>query len=301
MKRVILTGGSGFLGKQVLQLLVEAGMEVIAIEHNTPLPVTATFQIKQGGTASITTKYIDDFKPDAILHCARPTFGRFKKWGRKIAAYKANRINQTLLNQIGQAKHKPKLIFASGSLMYGNSNEPKDETAPLTPISYARQYHYGEEPILRAATNSSGITVLLLRFPWILGNGSWFKWFYLDNMLKHGAIPKIGSGENQMTMLSLMDAANLMIRYGAEINKSGIFNIFGNQVHTQNEFTETVCKVFGVLSTPYTNLYGKALEREAIEAFESNILLATKENSILEKYTIETVPETLEKIKEQLK
>ena len=82
MKRVILTGGSGFLGNRVLHVLLEDNIETLAVENRHPILREGNYQKIKGGTAAITTKLIDDFKPDAIIHCARPTFSRFKRTGK---------------------------------------------------------------------------------------------------------------------------------------------------------------------------------------------------------------------------
>lgn len=297
MKRVILTGGSGFLGNRVLHTLLEANIETLAVENRHPILHKGNYQKIKGGTAAITSKLIDDFQPDAIIHCARPTISRFKRMGRKIAARKAASINRKLLNHIQNSNQKSKLVFASGSLMYGNQAQPHDENSPLQPISYARQYYKGEIPINRAATKDEHC-VIILRFPWLLGNGSWFKWFFLETIKKHGAIAGIGSMDNKMEIVDVDDAGKLMMEYAKAVENSGIYNIYSKKPVSQAAFVEAISSVFNVPVKAYSDIFTEKMEKEVIEAFTSNILLKSNYNDILERFEFTSLESSLKKIRD---
>ncbi len=298
MKRVILTGSNGFLGNRVLHALLEDNIETLAVENRHPILLEGNYQKIKGGTAAITTKLIDDFKPDAIIHCARPTISRFKRTGRKIAARKAASINRKLLRHIQNSNQKPKLVFASGSLMYGNHAQPHDENSPLRPISYARQYYRGEIPINRAATNDEPC-VIILRFPWLLGNGSWFKWFFIETIKKHRAIAGIGSMDNQMEIIDVDDAGKLMMEYARSVESSGIYNIYSKKPVSQAAFVKATSIEFNVPVKAYSDIFKQKMEKEAIEAFSSNILLKSGYNDILAGFKFTSLEDTLKKIRNE--
>ena len=112
------------MGSRIVYALLLKDVEMVVIEHKTAILGLANTTIIKGGTPAITANFIDEFKPDVIFHCARPSLPRFKKFGRIIAANIAAGINRKLIGQIEKSQTKPKLVFASGSLMYGNSREP---------------------------------------------------------------------------------------------------------------------------------------------------------------------------------
>jgi len=298
MHRVIVIGGSGFLGSRVLQELVKRGYRVFATQNKNPLPVHAQINPIEGGIAALTAKKIREINPLTIFHCARPTFPRLRKWGRWLAAEKARRLNKQLLHEIKESGLSPGLLFAAGSLSYGNGSVAHDERSPLNPLSYARQYLRGERPFLKNP-HAYPHPVLVLRFPWLLGDGSWFSWFYLKNIRHKKPIPQFGNGENHLSIIDANDAAQLMVLYAEKGIGGGVYNIFSPQVYNQKEFLELVRQQFGCEIADYTHLYGHKIEKAALEAFYSNILLTSKYMDILNEFPFTTIPETLKKISSQ--
>lgn len=291
MKRVVLIGASGFLGSHVLKELKLQGIEVFAVQNKSPLDENEV-QLIRGGIRALTKKRIDEIQPDVILHCARPSMPRFRQLGRKMAAAKAYLNNKWLIRQLQESESKPKLLFASGSLMYGNSDHSHNEDSPLHPISYARQYFRGEMPLVNAIRDGS-YPIAMLRFPWLLGDGSWFKWFYAENAKKHHAIPGFGDMQNKMEIIDIEDAAKLMLRY-ANANLNGIFNVFNKPV-TQAEFLRLVSKNLKLPIKDHSEIFPRGLEKESIEAFTSNIILSTKYPKILDAYSFSPIQETLKR------
>ncbi len=295
MPNVILIGGSGYLGSNVLASLKNTPYRIIAVRNSNDIPESDDIDILEGGITALTADVLKRIKPDIVFHCGRPTYSRLRKLGRKIAAAKAYKLNSQLIENIKSSLSDTKIVFASGSLAYGNSYAPHDEASSLNPISYSRQYVRGELPLLKAVNNTK---VILLRFPWLLGNGSWFRWFYLNNILSNNQIPLFGAGSNIMSLIDVEDAANLMISYGESNYENGIFNIFSDSQIKQLSFAETISKVFECNIVPFDQIYPK-LEKAAHEAFLSNIELGTEFGDILEEYSYTSIIDTLKRIKSQ--
>ncbi len=275
MKSVILTGASGFLGAAVHRSLLKQGWEVHALQHTRPVGQLPGTTILAGGLEAIDARLIDRVRPAAILHCARPTMPRLRSLGRYLAAWKAASINRKLLREVTASATSPPLFFASGSLVYGNSDRPHGEDAPLRPVSYARQYHSGEMPLLDALR--AGHPVLtILRYPWILGEGSWFAWFYRKPALEMGFVPLFGEGSNRMTIVSLAGAAETMVRCMENGPGTGIVNILSHVVLTQKEFAEKVALHYGAKVVPFREVFPKGIGKAEMEAFTSNILLHSR-------------------------
>jgi nucleoside-diphosphate-sugar epimerase len=292
MKRVVLIGAAGFVGGHVLSMLKQQDVDIYAIQNKTPLPDEGIHVIS-GGIRALTKGFIDSIQPDIIYHCARPVMPRLRRTGRRIAAFQASSLNKYLLKQLKASRSRPFMVFASGSLMYGNADLPHDEDSSLNPISYARQYYRGELPLLKVVEEGS-YPIGVLRLPWLLGEGSWFKWFIMENARKHNAIPGFGDMQNLMEIIDITDAAKLMICY-AEAKMNGIYNIY-NQPISQKEFLITVSERFNVPIQDYTRLFPGGLEKESIEAFTSNITLISKHKSILQAYKFRTLQESIDKI-----
>ena len=274
MRSAIIIGSSGFLGSAVTRRLLSDGIDVYATKNKREICLEQGLTVIDGGIQALTTAVLDRTSPDVIFHCARPVMPRFRQWGRVMAAFRAKQYNRALLSQIAASSAKPALVFASGSLVYGNSVLPHDETAALNPVSYARQYHRGEGPVLEA-THKENQRVIMLRFPWLLGDGSWFSWFYLKPLREKKLVPLFGDGSNMMSVIGLEDAAKLMVEYSVENMQSGIYNVVAPHVLTQRAFAETVASHYGGVVTEYRNIYPEGVEKAVLEAFTSNILLGT--------------------------
>jgi nucleoside-diphosphate-sugar epimerase len=274
MRSAIVIGSSGFLGSAVTRRLLADGFQVYATKNRREINQESGLTVIDGGIRALTTAVLDQIGPEVIFHCARPVMPRFRRWGRVMAAFRAKQYNRALLSQIAASRAKPALVFASGSLVYGNSPLPHDETAGLNPVSYARQYHRGESPVLDAMYQESQ-KVIVLRFPWLMGDGSWFSWFYLKPLREKKLVPLFGDGSNMMSVIGLEDAAKLMVEYSVENMQSGIYNVVASHVLTQRAFAETVASHYGGVVTEYRNIYPEGVEKAVLEAFTSNILLGT--------------------------
>lgn len=295
MRNVVLIGGSGYLGSKVLEYLLESDLQIYAVINKAPVLESKNVTLVEGGINALTVNFLKEVQPEIIYHCGRPTYSRLKSIGRRLAAKKAFYLNSRLLENIKKGSPDSKLVFASGSLGYGSSDSIINETAPLNPISYSRQYIAGEYPVIKASGGSE-LNVMLLRFPWLIGDGSWFKWFYLNNIKESGRIPVFGDGRNIMSILDLNDAATLMIRYGESSFKKGVYNIFSPEQISQLEFVHKVNEVYGCEVVPFEEIYPK-LEKAAREAFLSNIELGTDFSDILDEYSFTSVDDALEKIR----
>jgi len=292
MKRVLVIGGSGFSGRYILKELLKQGHQVFAIENRNPVRGGSEVHVIKGGIRAVTCHLIDEIRPEAVFHFARPKFPRLKRTGRLLAARLAALQNQRLIRVLEGAGHPCRLVFASGSLMYGSSLSPLDEESPLKPVSFARQYYWGEKPVLEALRINK-CPVMVMRFPWLLGAGSWFEWFYLRPMKRTHSVPLFGQGDNFMEVLDVEDAARLAVKYAFQYNCPGIYNIVSAGPVTQLEFAASVSRASGFPVKDYRTLFTGYLEKEALQAFSSNIMLATKYPELLKDQLYTPLEETL--------
>jgi len=295
IKTALVIGASGFAGRHLIQVLAGKGITHFALEHKQLLTGGDQIHVVKGGLKAINRKLLDEIRPDVIFHLARPTFPRLRRTGRLLAGRYAGMLNKRLIREIAGARHRPQLIFASGSLMYGSSSLPSDEDAPLRPCSYARQYYRGEIPVVESV-KAGIIPVKIARMPWLLGKGSWFEWFYLQTMRQKKAIPLFGKGENNMEIIDVMDAVRLLVRIAHTNHPPGIYNIVSSGAISQNEFADKLASLSRVPVKDHHELFPGRLEKEALEAFTSNIELNTKFPGVYEGFEFTSLEETMKGI-----
>lgn len=177
-KRVLLTGGAGFIGSHTTVQLIQSGYEVVIADNFSNSSIEVVNQIEKIVSKGIPIYAIDVsdkyslervFKSneiDAVVH-----FAGYKAVGESVAEpvkYYRNNIDTTLTLLEVMAKHNvTKFIFSSSATVYGNP-----ETLPITedmPVGccsnpYGRTKYYIEQILTDAAAANPTMSVVLLRY-----------------------------------------------------------------------------------------------------------------------------------------
>ncbi|MEO0168998.1 MAG: NAD(P)-dependent oxidoreductase [candidate division WOR-3 bacterium] len=248
--RAFVIGGSGFIGREIINALRGKGLEVLAYEHKTPIKGVKTVK---GGLRGVIKH--NDY--DVLFHLAKfshsNTIGRFLKslWG------------YFLNSDIVRVLKGRKLVYFSGSLVYGGG--VANENSPIKPVGFARFYFLQEKPFLKYKN------ALILRPGWVLGDGSWFKRFYLNVMLRNGFVPIYGHGENIMSLITLKDCAILSTELALKC-EIGIYNLFSEH-WKQKHFAELLSDITGF---PIKKVgFWEVLNLETWEALTHSLKLET--------------------------
>jgi len=177
MKKILVTGGLGFIGSHTVVELQQAGYEVVIIDnlYNSKIEVldsiTSITSIKPSYfNIDLRNKIaVEDFfknnKIDGIIH-----FAASKAVGESVnnpLLYYENNISTLvyLLQEI--KKHKlSNFIFSSSCTVYGQADElPITENAPTKPAEspYGNTKQIGEE-IIRESCKANGLKAIALRY-----------------------------------------------------------------------------------------------------------------------------------------
>jgi nucleoside-diphosphate-sugar epimerase len=128
MKRVLVTGAAGFVGRAFTRRLVRDGWVVLALDnmsagellhrwHDPVSPWSARFDriwnVRNGVAAM---DHPDDY--NLIVHCAAVVGGRLKLDGDPLAVATDLAIDSDFFNWVVKAKGKPKVIYFSSSAVY---------------------------------------------------------------------------------------------------------------------------------------------------------------------------------------
>jgi UDP-glucose 4-epimerase len=178
MKKILVTGGCGYIGSHTLIDLVENGFDVISVDNNS----RSNPRILEG-VEKITGKKIKNYKVDlcnfddtfAIFH-ENPDiagiihFAAFKSVGESVALplmyFENNLMSLINLLKCVQEFNVPYFVFSSSCTVYGNPDEiPVSETTPPkaaeSPYGYTKQM--GEQ-IINEFYKSTTLNAILLRY-----------------------------------------------------------------------------------------------------------------------------------------
>ena len=177
MKKILVTGGLGFIGSHTVVELQNEGFEVIIIDDlsNTTMDVLeniTTITGKKPTFFNIDTRIKSDLKTffdnniiDGIIH-----FAAFKAVGESMSKpldyYENNLSSLIYLLQEIRDRNLDNFIFSSSCTVYGQADElPVTEKAPVKAAEsvYGNTKQIGEE-IIRDASNAHKINSIALRY-----------------------------------------------------------------------------------------------------------------------------------------
>lgn len=164
--------------------------------------------------------------------------------------------------------------------MYGNCGKRVvPETANPNPVGYAKYYYQAEEPFLKSILR--GKNVIMLRAPWVIGNGSWFQFLYKKPVLETGELPMYGDSGRVMSLITVEDCAALLIYYAMNA-QPGIYNIYSHQM-IYADFLELIRKS----SKRVVDISpSKRLDRTTINSICTEIILGTNYPDLLNAYKL---------------
>lgn len=189
--RILVTGGSGFIGTNLVEFFTSRGDEVLSFDIASPRNHDHYSFWQPGdmldgvGLRSV----VHDFSPEFIFHMA----ARTDLGGRSVDDYAANTVGvENLIAAVEGATSLRRLIFASSRLVCRIGYAPKDEFdyCPTTP--YGESKVIGEK-LVRDAISRLPCPALIVRPTSIWG--PWFdvpyKTFFLT--IAHGRYVHPGS------------------------------------------------------------------------------------------------------------
>jgi len=234
-KRLLVTGGAGFIGSHVADRLLAAGYEVAVVDNlitgrRENVPPGAQF-FPYDIQAQETAELIRSWQPRALLHFAAQMSVSYSVKDPLGDARENILGSLSLLDALARAGGE-KVVFAStGGAMYGDEAPvPAKETDPPRPESPYGIAKLAVEHYLRFYQRRHGLTPVSLRFANVYGprqNGqgeAGVVAIFTEKFLA-GEQPVInGDGRQTRDFLYVADAAAATLR-GLDYPRAGVFNI----------------------------------------------------------------------------
>ena len=243
MKKVIITGGSGFLGTQIIDnLLSIGGYEIIIMDlfpSREKKEHVSFFQWNLSESFDENQEYLILQKPYAVIHLAgKSIYGRFTKkhkqeiWNSRVEG------TRNLVSLLKRENYKPQsLVAASAVGFYGDQ---PDEI--LVESSERKNYYFlsdvvevWEDQNLRA--QEFGINVTCIRNGHIIGAGGILA--EVASTFKFGIGGVLGDGHEYFPWIDIRDLVNLYIRC-LNHDTPSIMNGVSNTTETQTDFSAAI-------------------------------------------------------------
>ncbi|MCK6585273.1 MAG: NAD-dependent epimerase/dehydratase family protein, partial [Anaerolineales bacterium] len=166
MKRALISGISGFVGRHLRNELIHAGWQVYGFDIR---PAGEKVFVGDLSDRAALTRAIADCQPDAVFHLA----GIIKSQDPQ-AYYTSNLFGTlNLLDAILQIEKRPKVVLASSSAVYGltKSARPITERSPLRPVTEYAVSKVAQENAALRYHYAFGLDVVFVRMFNLLGPG----------------------------------------------------------------------------------------------------------------------------------
>lgn len=232
-KKVIITGGSGFLGTLLSEQLLADGYEVVSLDLFPPRSAKVSF-VEADLIAGIPEhRYLE--RPTYIINLAgAPIFGRWNT-EKKEEIYDSRILGTNhLISLITNPLYRPEALVSASAVGYYGNTGTENVTEKTEPgKGFLARVAADWEAAARQAENL-GVRTTIIRNSHILGRGGMMA--KLRPFLGLKLVPQIGPGNVCMSWIHEQDIVRLYIQSMAEPTVPSIINAVSPFITTNGEF-----------------------------------------------------------------
>lgn len=226
MKRLLITGVSGFVGEEIFKYFNNKNYLIYGIDKVFP-----NFQINNNNfykadlnNENLVKKILIKIKPEFVIHAASIILDETDKKKNWDTNYYATLKFASICNLI---KVKNFIFISTFSIFEKNSrNLIKETDLPTYNTVYGLTKYYAENALLRIEFNG---VITILRCPIIIGQKRGYRFGILYDFIKENLkIPLIGLANNKLSFLHVFDLS-VAIEKCLKLKKNQVFNLCSNK------------------------------------------------------------------------
>jgi|SRR6185295_2069239 len=257
IKRIVVTGASGFIGSQLALALVAAGHKDLLLVDSSLGSVRPNHALLPPGIRMDQNEFIrmlelDTIKPDMIFHMGACSDTTEKDWGFLYQ----NNLQYSQRIYMWAARWKKRLIYASSAATYGDGSQGFDDCktlARLKPLNlYGRSKH--EFDLWVAGQTHTPKQCVGLKFFNVFGPGEAHKgrmasmaFHGLQQVRETGRMKLFKHGEQARDFVYIRDVVAIMLKLMQKPSVSGLFNVGTGKART---FADLAGAIFKALHLP---------------------------------------------------
>lgn len=270
MRQILVTGGTGFLGKKVAMRFKEAGDTVYVLGRNVslrPFFEERNIHFIHSDITEPCVEKLDDL--DIVVHCAALA----SPWGTFESFYNANVLGTKHVLDLALVTNTKRVVHISSPSIYNTNTHRENLTessqfAKKSVNAYAKTKLMAEQMLMTYAAN---LPYVILRPKGIIGPGDTSIMPRIMRAVKHNKMILVDNGEALVDMTYIDNVVDAILA-AADITKKGIvghsFNITNGEPMMIKELLQHVFNKLNIeiefKSVPYWAAFMKAILDEGI-------------------------------------
>jgi nucleoside-diphosphate-sugar epimerase len=272
--RVLVTGGTGFIGSHIVEKLLDEGHSVVVTKRtNSSLRWIPADKVELIDAPAENLEPLADVLPEieAVIHVAGITRANSREDFFRVNGDTVRKL-LSLCDKHGSRMKRFILISSLSAAGCSRNGAPLCENTaecPYTP--YGESKREGE---LAALEYKNRFTIGILRPPAVYGPRETGIYQYFK-MINQGFIPFVGSRERKLSAVYVTDLAKASVMLlSAEFESGSAYFITDGEIHTWEEFAGQISKSLGVrtfrITIPTFFAWPVAAVTEAIAKISGN-------------------------------
>lgn len=254
--RVVLLGGSGFIGRALTSRLLDNDAHVVVTSRN---PEHGRYLIPKGHSFHVDFALWDGKNPeqlaphiksaDAVVNLIGSNIGDGRWTDERKALIRESRVSAGtgLCNAVSMLDDKPKVVIQASAIGYYGSHPTSPEEQYVTEISPAGQGFLAsvckDWENSTACMDISGSRRVIIRTGIVLGDGGVLQKFLTPFRMGMGG--PLGSGHQVMSWIHIQDQVDAIIHLINTPSCEGAFNLTSPYPETMANFCSTLGTVLG--------------------------------------------------------
>jgi nucleoside-diphosphate-sugar epimerase/GT2 family glycosyltransferase len=251
---VLVTGGSGFIGRHLVEALVAVGAQVKVLARPHGKLSSAT----RRRSDHVEHRHGDLTEPGSLAGVCDGVDTIFHLAGYAHAEDNSTSLNesphwritvegtQALLDHACAAGVK-RLVFVSTVKAMGEGNDARlDETSPADPEDYYGMAKREAERLVLSAGQRCGVHTAVLRLPMVYGGHNAGNLSRMISSIEHGRFPPLPEVHNRRSMVHVDDVVQALLLAAERENANDqTYLITDDEVYSARRIYESICAALG--------------------------------------------------------
>jgi UDP-glucose 4-epimerase len=253
--RALVTGGAGFIGSHMVDLLIERGYHVVVIDNLSTGRLENLERHRDEPRCEVHQVDMTQLAPDSALFRDAHYVFHFGGLGdivpsieRPVDYMRANVMGTVAVLEAARHAGVQKLVYAASSSCYGAAPEvPTSESAPIRPeYPYALSKYLGEQAVLHWAEvyrlPCNAIRIFNAYGPRVRTTGAYGAVFgvFLAQKLRGKPFTVVGDGTQRRDFVYVTDVARAFLLAAESPETGEVFNLGAGNPQSVNRLVELI-------------------------------------------------------------